>query len=194
MGSSSEFLVCWTRAAKCWWASHHSSFGCSSLPTPFFLAEHSILFTSLFLIVLVLPCLVRSYKAVPSYARSNAKFSHVGSQPCKLHPLKGLFSGGGACALCWNSFAIESDAYGILVVLVKSYQELLTLFNMHQWLKCVDKVWSSNRARDTSSNYHHWFQFPYVTSLLVPYCLVFHPSFSVASFYCGWHSNVPLHS
>lgn len=137
---------------------------------------------------------MRSYKAVPFYARNNGRFSPVGSQACKLHPLKGLPSGGGACALCWNSFSVESDAYEILAVPVKSYQELLTLSNVHQWLKYVDKVWSCDRARDTSSNCHHWLQFLDVTSRLVPCWLVFHPSFNAALFYCGWHSNVPLHS
>ena len=44
---SGEFTVCWTRAVKCWWAVHRSSFGCSSLPAPFFLAQRNILFASL---------------------------------------------------------------------------------------------------------------------------------------------------
>ena len=81
---SAEFTVCWARAAKCWWPTHHSSFGYSSLPAPFFLAQQSILFASLSAILQVLPCLVHSCKEMTLFARSTARFSTVWLQACIL--------------------------------------------------------------------------------------------------------------
>ena len=81
---SGEFTVCWTRAAKCWWAAHHSCSGYSSLPAPFFLAQRNILFASLSAILQILPCLVHSCKGMTFFARSTARFSTLGSQAFML--------------------------------------------------------------------------------------------------------------
>ena len=54
---------------------------------------------------------------------------------------------------CWNGFAVKSDANGVLEMIVKSDQGLLTPSSMHQWLMCIDKVWSCDSATDTSSDY-----------------------------------------
>ena len=56
-----------------------------------------------------------------------------------------------------NGFAVKSEAYRVLVVIVKSYEGLLTLSSMHRWLMSIDKVSSCDRARDTSSNCCHRF-------------------------------------
>lgn len=42
--------------------------------------------------------------------------------------------------MCWHGFATESHADGVLEVAIKSHKKLLSLSNMHQWLKFVGKV------------------------------------------------------
>lgn len=140
-------LKCWT--AKCCWASHHSSprctsLGCSSLPTPLFLAEHSILFIGLSMILWVLPCLVLSCNSVPFYARNSARISPVGWQACKLCPLKELPSDFGACT---TFIHLRHDKFvdwksGVFVPLKLSDKFVLGCIN------CVQVAWTSllNRA------------------------------------------------